>query len=35
MGFNSTTVPEPTSMAIFFTGIATLGLARRKRPEST
>ena len=35
MGFNSTAVPEPTSMAIFLTGIATLGLARRKRPEST
>lgn len=31
IGFNSSAVPEPTSIAIFASGIAMLGLARRRR----
>ena len=31
IGFNSTAVPEPASIAVFASGIAVLGIARRKR----
>jgi hypothetical protein len=35
IGFNSTAVPEPTSLAIFGSIFATLGLAARNRRKST
>jgi hypothetical protein len=34
MGFNSTAVPEPTSVAIFGSGLILLGIVRRKRQKS-
>jgi hypothetical protein len=34
MGFNSTAVPEPTSVAIFGSGLILLGIRRRKRQKS-
>ena len=34
MGFNSTAVPEPTSVAIFGSGLILLGIRRRKRKIS-
>jgi hypothetical protein len=35
IGFNSTAVPEPTTLAIFGSIFATLGLATRNRRKTT